>query len=90
MIDFDCSALIQRGYAIFGVGETEDEAREEANEWLDPDSDRSEGTNYGDLAMVPCTRKLMEEVRASGGDLTWFAPNGRDDDGICLLEEMPE
>lgn len=30
MIDFECSALIQRGYAIFGVGETEDKASEEA------------------------------------------------------------
>jgi len=89
MLDFDCYALIQRGYCVLGVGETEDEAYKDAEEWLDPDSGHAEGPNYGDLALVHCTRKLMDEVQNSGGDLTWYAPNGQDDDGICLLEELP-
>lgn len=87
-LQFDCNAIIQRGYAIFGVGETEDDALEDAEQWLDKDSDRSYGTNHGDLASVPCTRALMERVLAEG-TLTWSAP-GRDDDGICLTEELED
>ena len=89
-LKFDCSALIQRGYVIFGVGETDDDARQEAEQWLDADSSRDEGDNNGDLAVVPCTRALMEAVQKFGGDLSWASPNGRDDDGICLPEEVRE
>lgn len=87
-MDFPCFALIQRGYVIYGVGDTESAAREDAEQWLD-DSDRTEGGNHGDLAVVLCSKKLADTVRESGGDVVWVAPLGRDDDGICLPEELP-
>lgn len=71
-------ALIQTGYAIFGVGETVDAARADAAPWLDDDTDVNAvpafdnlpamfaRTVYGDLAVVPCSTALAEYVRQHG------------------------
>lgn len=78
-------ALIQNGYAIFGVGNTEDEACENAREWLEnPDEAIARAKEneivapYGEFFIAPITDELAEKVEIVGGDVTFF-PN---DDGI--------
>lgn len=100
-LNFDCYAVIQRGYAVFGVGENEAEAWADADQWLDAGpfgeyeqeryekiESRAIGKNHGDLALVPCTRALMEYVKANG--TTTWASDGREDSGIGLPEEFGE
>ena len=87
-LEFPCSAIIQRGYCVFGVGETPSEAIADAASWLECElTDEDFGQNDGDLAIVDCTRRLMERVRESGGDLAW---KGSERDGIYLPEEESE
>jgi len=92
-------ALIQRGYAIFGVGETPDEARADAAQWLDGDDERglsghdvamavAESGNIGgvdgELVVLQCTAALIEYVREHGTTTYHFT-----DDGIlCLKGEV--
>lgn len=45
-----CYKLIQIGYATFGTGETADDARNDAREWLDSPSD-ADGVPVYETAM---------------------------------------
>lgn len=95
-IEFTHYALIQTGHCVFGVGVTEDEARESAAEWLDGGEDEANrvpefdgmpalrrSTVDGDLAIVPCTEEFAVHVEAHG-TTTW----AETDDGICLPSEL--
>ena len=75
-------AVEQVGYAIFGVGETPEAAKQDAAQWLDA------GTNTdkislipspvdGDLRLVRITQALADIVRAHGGNVPYATlPNG--------------
>lgn len=68
-IEFTHYALIQVGHAIFGVGETEDDARDNAREWLDSHdaADLDEPANVdGSICCVPCTKALYDRVMENG------------------------
>lgn len=84
---FDHYAVIQNGYAIFGVGETEEEAREDAAQWLDDSKEslKQESGIDGGICCVNCTKSLHDAVKENG-TLTWADHN----DGICLPKELQE
>lgn len=90
-------ALIQSGYAVFGTGPTEPDAREDAAQWLDGGEEDanaapcgneslSHGVNHGDLVVVRCTKALHDEVQANGRGCVWDDTS----EGICLPEELEE
>lgn len=92
--EFTHHALIQYGYVAFGIGETAEDAREDARQWLGlpSEADEAEVTSLhsnltdGALYIVPCTRAFAEKVRKDGGDLVMRDLGG----GIGLREEDTE
>lgn len=84
-------AVVQIGYAIFGVGETPDEAQDDAREWLDdPCDDMDEDSQIiGNLATVECTKKLHDYV-VKNGTTTWSCIDGNELNGICMPDEIEE
>jgi len=75
-------AIYQSGYCIIGVGQTPDEARAHAREWLaDPDAvlaaclerdhTGARGDTTGVVYLRPCTERLCDEVEANGGELRY-------------------
>lgn len=75
-------AVEQTGYAIYGVGETQEEATQDALPWLDDvDSYEDleevlEGTDHGrgfsgDLRWAMITPALYKAVKEDGGDLPY-------------------
>lgn len=89
---FSHYAVIQTGYCIFGTGVTEDDALENAREWVD-DAENLESQivdNYqavdGDLIVVECTEALHDLVQESG---TCTFENVSKTE-ICLPEECAE
>ncbi len=98
-MEFTHSALVQLGHVVFGVGSTEQEAREDAAEWLEADEEYTgekivdavpcyvRGNHAeGDLVVICCTAALVESVLAHGGNLVWETLPG----GICLPSELEE
>ena len=91
-------ALIQIGHCIMGVGASEQDARDDAAQWMDGGEEEAEkvenfsstqamrhSCNDGDLAIVPCTLALFEKVQTSG-TCTFEEKDGV----ICLPEEADE
>ena len=85
-------AVIQIGHAIFGVGETEADAIEDAREWVD-DGDNLEdalavphAAVVGDMIVVECSKALHDKVKADGTVL--YEELGRD--AICLPSEIDD
>lgn len=72
-------AVYQAGAAIFGVGKTEDEAWEDAKEWVD----ESDPNWKASMTIKPCTEKLYNYVMEFGTPDVWD-----EDDGVLMtLEE---
>ena len=76
-------AIYKSGYAIFGIGETPDEATTDASAWLDDPEEPLEivteygttgalGETNGTLYLRPCTQRLYEEVQREGGDIIYL------------------
>jgi hypothetical protein len=97
-LEFTHCALIQNGYAVYGVGETEEECRDDASKWLEGGKAAADHvdafasmsamryrTEHGGLAIVPCTAAFHDYVRQHG-TTTWE----ESDDGICLPSELAE
>lgn len=60
---------IQEGYAIFGTGETKEQALNNAVEWVD-DGDVS------DLKVIPATQELIDLVNEEGGQVAYDTVGG--------------
>lgn len=89
-------ALIQSGYAIFGVGETVEDARADAAQWLDGGTDAASEAAVerglhgkfredGALVIVPCSNALAAHVREHG-TTTYSECDGK----ICLPAETDD
>lgn len=86
-------AVIQLGYAVYGVGETEEAAEQDARQWLDDglDDDLEIGgppnrsSVEGDICLVECTQALMLKVQTDGGDIRYDI---NDEGKACLPEEI--
>lgn len=84
-------AIVQNGYAIFGVGDTLQEAYRDAQEWTEnmlPLAELPSTSNIsGELYWARITDALAAQVRKRGGDIAWGElPNGT----LCTLaEEAP-
>lgn len=71
--------VIQKGYAIFGIGDTEEKAMDDAKHWLGNDDKdllwdclpSYPAANIGELTILPCTDELYGFIQ-DGGDLTEF------------------
>lgn len=86
-------ALYQAGYAIYGVGASPDEAKADAREWLDADTDLTDiptnaghGALSGTLCLQRCTARLADAVRLEGGDQFYRTT----DNGILDLDDEDE
>ena len=85
-------AVYQSGYAIYGVGETREEAIARAARFLDADTDLSSiheatqrGEVYGDLYIRTCSATLAEAVNTEGGDQLYEI---NEDDVLVLTSEL--
>jgi hypothetical protein len=71
--------LYREGYEIYGVGETPEEAKRDAVEWLDggmEEAERAEmveraGGVIGKLYISKCTDRLAEALGEDAGDLVF-------------------
>lgn len=86
-------AIYQDGYAIFGIGNTYEEAIEDAkNEGIDePDeleNNISDSCSHfvGDMIAIDISKAVKEKVEKFGGDVVII----KCDDGIYRLEEEIE
>lgn len=68
-------AIVQYGFAIYGVGQTESAAWEDAAEWLDDDTLGEDTTDqprvHGEIYCLPATAALIEAVNTLGGDVSF-------------------
>lgn len=66
-------AIIQNGYAIFGVGETKDETYANAREWTDdlPEEVPTSTNTIGDFFIVDATQRLVDAVNEKGGQIPY-------------------
>ena len=63
-------AVMQLGYVIYGVGETPDQAIEDAMEWADDiDITPFHEAAHGDMVVVEITAALYNAVNEIGGDI---------------------
>lgn len=76
-------AVYQQGFAIFGVGETEQAALVDAQEWADGPISLGTPGVPGDMVVMPCTDDLAEMVPRWGGDL----PVQEDDQGRLAYDD---
>ena len=81
-------AVYQYGYAIFGVGKTEEEAIEDAKQYTDYDEEWWTDIDYsskidGKMILIDISRALYEKVMKSGGDVKIE----RDEDDVYKLPE---
>ena len=77
-------AIVQKGYAIFGIGATRDEAIDDAREWLEEpfgDDIPNHTGVIGDMFCARCTQALADAVRNRGGAIAWSEKS----DGILCL-----
>ncbi|MHC1744503.1 MAG: hypothetical protein AB9873_15945 [Syntrophobacteraceae bacterium] len=71
--------LYREGYEIYGVGETPEEARKDASEWLDDGIEEAEGAAMieqdsgvlGKLYVSKCTDRLASALKADDRDLVF-------------------
>jgi hypothetical protein len=66
------TAIEQSGYAIFGVGETLEEALADANQWLDTEltaADLGDGRVIGEMCEITISASVRDAVLADGGDV---------------------
>ncbi len=79
-------AVVQDGYAIFGVGSTEAEAIKDARHWSsDPDEfkDLPDRPNFaGDMYVTECTAALAATVKVNGGQVAHTLR-----DGVVYLDD---
>ena len=68
--------------AIYGTGVTEQDAWEDALEWLFRDG-RTEDHNRDDFTITPATAELLALVERDGGAIAW----GRFDGIACTTEQ---
>lgn len=79
-------AIIDTDGVIYGVGSTENEAREAALEYIDhhlPQDERVALLNRMDC--VPCSQALADEVAELGGNIAYGMV-----DGVAVTEEEEE
>ncbi len=80
-------AVVQDGYAVFGVGETELEAIADARQWVsDPDSLKylPGWPNFrGDTYISLCTDALVAAVKRDGGQIKHTLHT----DGVVYLDD---
>jgi len=75
-------AVIQLGYAVFGVGDSKEAALEAAKEWVDePDSVENDivpsaDAVNGDLIVAECSQALHDVVTKQGGDVMFEEHDG--------------
>jgi len=87
-------AVMQTGYAIYGVGDTERDAMENAVQWIDEARSAddvadliSKGNGFhGDFKIAKITDKLADQA-GSDGALPW---DQLDDGTYCTVEEAAE
>ncbi len=81
-------AVILDGYAIYGIGDTEEAAIADASKWVGDPEDLidlpSKAPFVGDMFIAPCTEALVAEVKRIGGA---FAYGELPDGTICLESE---
>ena len=81
-------AVYQNGYAIFGIGKTDDEAIADAMEWVDDPEELKEQIEagqknvHGDMKLIIISRALRDAVIEHGGDIAII-----NDDGIYRSEQ---
>lgn len=72
-------AVVQLGYAVFGVGGTQVEAWSDASQFMsepmDDDSTEERGV-HGELYCMPATAALIAAVQARGGDVSHDVVDG--------------
>lgn len=70
---YDSFCIIQNGYAIFGIGHSEEEAIQDATFWVECDEKDLKdlpsypAANMGELTILPCTDELFRFIQ-DGGD----------------------
>ena len=70
-----CADPYQNGYAIFGMGKTDEEAIADAMQWVDePDElqaqiESGQRNVHGDMKLITISRALRDAVIEHGGDL---------------------
>lgn len=66
-------AVIQDGYAVFGTGNTKEEAINDARQWVDNpdalDDLKDRPSNVGAFYITDCTEALVAEVEKHGGNI---------------------
>lgn len=80
-------AVVQDGYAVFGIGDTKADAIADAIAWgcTENLSDLPSRANaIGDFYIAPCTEALAKAVQTDGGDITFWR---RADGVVCLPDE---
>lgn len=81
-------AVYQNGYAIFGIGKTDEEAIADAMQWVDePDElresiEQGQKNVHGDMKLITISRALRDAVIEQGGDIAII-----NDEGIYRSEE---
>jgi hypothetical protein len=63
------SAVYQYGYAIFGVGKTDEEAIEDAKQYADEFEIKEGQPNSGDMILIKISEALYNKVNEIGGDI---------------------
>lgn len=78
----DHYCIIQPNFAIFGVGRTEDEAWDSAEEWADTTDENWKQS----FEVKPCTKQVFDYVNKSGTPDDWELSNGV----VALPHELVE
>jgi hypothetical protein len=71
--------LYREGYEIYGVGETPEEAKKDASEWLDGGAEEARGAEMGEqdggllgkLYVSKCTERLASTLKEDNRDLVF-------------------
>jgi len=84
-------AVYQDGFAIFGIGATEDAAINDAKQWVDePDNLKSEIESakgfHGDMKIIRISNEVKLAVENHGGNIGIIC----DDNGIYRTEKETE
>lgn len=80
-------AVVQDGYAVFGIGDTREAAIADARAWGATDVDDAMPSNpgwFGGFYCARCTDALAKAVHEDGGDIQFWR---RADGVVCLPDE---
>jgi CRISPR/Cas system-associated protein endoribonuclease Cas2 len=80
------SAVYQYGYVIFGIGNTEEEAIEDAKLYAEEFEIQENRPNDGDMILIEISEALFNKVKEFGGDVKIE----KDEDGVYKLPEEIE